>query len=158
MRQRFIWVYLLSFMNAIWSRAIQGKLLSNIRWKDLLDALRGLMVESIERWSKKHLDKTWKQTSDHKTKLNQKRRSKQSLHESQGEPQGERDIIRLQNPTEDKRTFRLMLTSAHLGRHGWTSQWFLMTANWESQWFQGLSYLYGNSFRLIPWFNLPNML
>ena len=158
MRQRFIWVYLLSFMNAIWSRAIQGKLLSNICWKDLLDALRGLMVESIERWSKKHLDKTWKQTSDHKTKINQKRRSKQSLHESQGEPQGERDIIRLQNPTEDKRTFRLMLTSAHLGRHGWTSQWFLILRIENLSDSRVWAICTGNSFRLIPWFNLPNML
>ena len=34
------------------------------------------------------------------------------LHESQGEPRGERDVIRLRNPTEDKRAFRRMLTSA----------------------------------------------
>ena len=31
---------------------------------------------------------------------------------SQGEPRGERDVIRLRNPTEDKRAFRRMLTSA----------------------------------------------
>ena len=36
------------------------------------------------------------------------------LHESQGEPRGERDLIRLRNPTEDKRAFRQMLTSADL--------------------------------------------
>ena len=36
------------------------------------------------------------------------------LHESQGEPRGERDVIRLRNPTEDKRAFRRMLTSADL--------------------------------------------
>ena len=34
------------------------------------------------------------------------------LHESQREPRGERDVIRLRNPTEDKRAFRRMLTSA----------------------------------------------
>ena len=34
--------------------------------------------------------------------------------ESQGEPRGERDVIRLRNPTEDKRAFRRMLTSADL--------------------------------------------
>ena len=38
--------------------------------------------------------------------------SKRSLHESPGEPRGERDVIRLRNPTEDKRAFRRMLTSA----------------------------------------------
>ena len=95
--------YLLFFMDAILSGAIQGMLLSNIRWKDLLNALRGLieakhfkktsfpnrcsgifLVESIEGWSKKQ-DKTSKQTSDHKTKINQSGRSKRSLHESQGE-------------------------------------------------------------------------
>ena len=83
--------YLLFFMNAIWSGAIQGMLLSNIRWKDLLDALRGLieakhfwktsfsnrcsgifLVESIEGWSKKQ-EKTSKQTSDDQTKINQSR-------------------------------------------------------------------------------------
>ena len=37
-----------------------------------------------------------------------------SLHESQGEPRGECDVIRLQNPTEDKRAFRRMLMSADL--------------------------------------------
>ena len=36
------------------------------------------------------------------------------LHESQGEPRGEGDVIRLRNPTEDKRAFRRMLTSADL--------------------------------------------
>ena len=103
-------------------------LLSNIRWKDLLDALLRLewsrrniktsspnrcsgifLVESIEGWSKKQ-DKTSKQTSDHQT--NQSGRSKQSLHESHGEARGERDVIRLRNLTEDKRAFRRMLTSA----------------------------------------------
>ena len=34
------------------------------------------------------------------------------IYESQGEPRGERDVIRLRNPTEDKRAFRRMLTSA----------------------------------------------
>ena len=43
-------------------------------------------------------------TSDHQT--NQSGRSKQSLHESQGEPRGEGDVIGLRNPTEDKRAFR----------------------------------------------------
>ena len=41
-------------------------------------------------------------------KINQSGRSKRSLHESQGEPRGERDVIRLRNPTEDKRAFRRM--------------------------------------------------
>ena len=95
--------YFIFFKNAIWSGAIQGMLLSNTRWKDLIDALRGLieakhfkkhpfqtnasgivLVESIEGWSKKQ-DKTSKQTSDQKTKINQSGRSKRSLHESQGE-------------------------------------------------------------------------
>ena len=67
------------------------------------------LFESMEGWWKKQ-DKTSKQTSDHQT--NQSGRSKRSLHESQGEPRGERDVIRLQNPTEDKRAFRRMLTSA----------------------------------------------
>ena len=41
------------------------------------------------------------------------RRSKQSsVHDSQEEPRSERDVIRLRNPTEDKRAFRRMLTSA----------------------------------------------
>ena len=31
---------------------------------------------------------------------------------SQGKLRGERDVIRLRNPTEDKRAFRRMLTSA----------------------------------------------
>ena len=31
-----------------------------------------------------------------------------------GEPRGERDVIRLRNPTEDKGAFRRMLTSADL--------------------------------------------
>ena len=69
------------------------------------------LVESIEGWSKKQ-DKTSKQTSDHKT--NQSGRSKRSLHESQREPRGERDVIRLRNPTEDQRAFRRMLTIADL--------------------------------------------
>ena len=47
---------------------------------------------------------------DHQT--NQSGRSKRSLHESQGKPRGERDVIRLRNPTEDKRAFRRRLTSA----------------------------------------------
>ena len=51
-----------------------------------------------------------KQTSDHQT--NQGGRSKRSLHESQGEPRAERDVIRLRNQTEDERAFRRMLTSA----------------------------------------------
>ena len=96
-------------MNAIWSGAIQGMLLSNIRWKDVPDALRGFIEakdfkktsfpnrcsgifldESVEGRSKKQ-DKTSKQTSDHKTKINQSGRSKRSLHQ---EPRGERDVIR----------------------------------------------------------------
>ena len=123
--------YLLFFMDAILSGAIQGMLLSNIRWKVLLNALKGLieakhfkkktsfpnrcsgifLVESIEGWSKKQ-DKTSKLTSDHKTKINHIGRSKGSLHDSQGEPRGEGGVIRLRNPTEDKRAFRRMLTSA----------------------------------------------
>ena len=55
-------------------------------------------------------DKTSKQTSDHQK--NQSGRLKRNLHESKEEPRGERDVIRLRNPTEDKRTFRRMLTSA----------------------------------------------
>ena len=55
-------------------------------------------------------DKTSKQTSDHQK--NQSGRSKRSLHESEEEPRDERDVIRLRNPTEDKRAFRQMLTSA----------------------------------------------
>ena len=47
-----------------------------------------------------------------KSSENQSGRSKRSLHESQEEPRGERDVIRLRNPTEDKRAFRRMLTSA----------------------------------------------
>ena len=34
------------------------------------------------------------------------------VHESKGKPRGERDVIRLRTPTEDKRAFRRMLTSA----------------------------------------------
>ena len=126
MGQRFIWVVFF-FTNAIRSGAIQRMLLSNIRCKDLLDALLRLewsrrniktsspnrcsgifLVESIEGWLKKQ-DKTSKQTSDHQT--NQSGRSKRSLHESQGEPRGERDVIRLRNPTEDKRAFRVLTFS-----------------------------------------------
>ena len=51
-----------------------------------------------------------------KTRLRNKhqiiRRSNWSLRESQGKRGGERDVIRLRNPTEDKRAFRRMLTSA----------------------------------------------
>ena len=60
-------------------------------------------------------DKTSKQTSNHQT--NRSGRSKRSLYESQGEPRGERDVIRLRNPTEDKRAFRRMLTSADLSKY-----------------------------------------
>ena len=67
------------------------------------------MVESIEGSSKKQ-DKTSKQTSDHQK--NQSGRWKRSLHESRGEPRGERGVIRLRNPTEDERAFRRMLTNA----------------------------------------------
>ena len=73
-----------------------------------------ILVESIEGWSKKQ-DKTSKQTSAHET--NKGGRSKRSLHESQGQPRGERDVIRLRNPTEDKRAFRRMLTSADRFKH-----------------------------------------
>ena len=31
--------------------------------------------------------------------------------ESQGEPRGERDVIRLRNPTEDKKAFRVLTYS-----------------------------------------------
>ena len=120
-------------MNAIWSGAIhaQGMLLSDIRWKDPLDALRGI-IEA--KHFKKHPFQTdavassWLNQSrdDRKSKtrprnkhqiirqklIMQNGRSKRSLHESQGEPRGERDVIRLRNPTEDKRAFRQMLTSA----------------------------------------------
>ena len=34
--------------------------------------------------------------------------------ETTRKPRGERDVIRLRNPTEDKRAFRRMLTSADL--------------------------------------------
>ena len=126
-------------MNAIWSGAIhaQGMLLSDIRWKDLLDALRGI-IEA--KHFKKHPFQTdavassWLNQSrdDRKSKtrprnkhqiirqklIMQNGRSKRSLHESQGEPRGERDVIRLRNPTEDKRTFRRMLTSADRPRLG----------------------------------------
>ena len=78
------------------------------------------LVESIEGWSKKQ-DKTSKQTSDHQT--NQSGRSKQSLHESHGEARGERDVIRLRNPTEDKRAFRRMLTSADQTRKDKRGPW-----------------------------------
>ena len=39
------------------------------------------------------------QNADHQT--NQSGRSKRSSHESQEVPHGERDVVRLQNPTED---------------------------------------------------------
>ena len=130
--------------------AIQGMLLSNIRWKDLLDALLRLewsrrniktsspnrcsgifLVESIEGWSKKQ-DKTSKQTSDHQT--NQSGRSKQSLHESHGEARGERDVIRLRNPTEDKRAFRVLTfsLSLSLSKAGRREPWERGCA-WKSQ-------------------------
>ena len=125
--------YLLFFMNAIWSGAIQGMLLSNIRWKGLRDALRGLietkhfkktsfpnrwsgifLVESIEGWSNKQ-DNTSKQTSDHKTKINPERTIGAKLTwVTGGTTRRAWRLIRLRNPTEDKRAFRRMLTSADL--------------------------------------------
>ena len=67
------------------------------------------LFESIEGWSKKQ-DKTSKQTSDHQT--NQSGRSKRSLNMNHEPARGERDVIRFRNPTEDKRAFWRMLTSA----------------------------------------------
>ena len=71
------------------------------------------LVESIEGWSRKQ-DKTSKQTSGHQT--NQSGRSKQKYTWVTGKyiPRVERDVIRLRNPTDDRRAFRRMLTSADL--------------------------------------------
>ena len=47
-------------------------------------------------------------------KSNKSDRDDRSADESHIELRGERDVIRLRNPTEDKRAFRRMLTSADL--------------------------------------------
>ena len=46
--------------------------------------------------------------------ISQRGWSKRSLHESHGEARGERDVICLRNPTEDKRALWWMLMSADL--------------------------------------------
>ena len=68
-------------------------------------------VESIEGWSKKQ-DKTLKQTSDHQTNLSGRSKQKHTWVTGKYIPQGEHEVICLQNPTEDKRAFWRMLTSA----------------------------------------------
>jgi len=93
---------------------------SNIPWKALLDSLRSFIeakktpfpngcssvffVESIEGWSKKQ-DKTSKQT------VRSSDKSEWTI-EAKAYMSHRRDVIRLRNPTEDKRAFRRMLTSA----------------------------------------------
>ena len=135
MGQRFIWVLFACSCNSSWMPFVPGPfkgcysvtsaertfLMRQEAWSrrniktSFPNRCSGIfLVESIEGWSKKQ-DKTSKQTSDHQT--NQSGRSKQSLHESHGEARGERDVIRLRNPTEDKRAFRRMLTSANLRRN-----------------------------------------
>ena len=110
---------------AWWSGAIQRMLFSNIHWKVLLFTPRSMkrletskhpvngdsdifLFESIEGWSTKQ-DKTSEQTvrSSDKSVYD---RSRSILYI----PRGERDVIRLRNPTEDSRAFRRMLTSADL--------------------------------------------
>ena len=67
------------------------------------------LVESIEGWSKKQ-DKTSKQTVRSSDKSEWTIEAKWVT--GKYIPRGERDVIRLRNPTEDKRAFRRMLTSA----------------------------------------------
>ena len=69
------------------------------------------LVESIEGWSKKQ-DKTSKQTVRSSDKSEWTIEAKWVT--GRYIPRGERDVIRLRNPTEDKRAFRRMLTSADL--------------------------------------------
>ena len=69
------------------------------------------LAESIEGWSKKQ-DKTSKQTVRSSDKSEWTIEAKWVT--GKYIPRGERDVIRLRNPTEDKRAFRRMLTSADL--------------------------------------------
>ena len=67
------------------------------------------LVESIEGWSKKQ-DTTSKQSVRSSDKSEWTIEAK--LVTGKYISRGERDVIRLRNPTEDKRAFRRMLTSA----------------------------------------------
>ena len=118
-------------MNAIRSGAIQRMLVSNIRWKDLLDVRRGLLDRGE---TLKHHFQTdavasfWLNQSrdDRKSKTRPRNkhqiirqirvddRSETYMSAGKYEPRGERDVIRFRNSTEDKRAFRRMLTSADL--------------------------------------------
>ena len=60
-------------------------------------------LESIQEWSKK-----WDKNSHQKSNKS----DTESAEESHIELRGERDVIRLRNPTEDRRAFRRMLASA----------------------------------------------
>ena len=128
--QRFIWVLFACssnfFMNAIRSGAIQGFLLSNIRRKDLTDALRGLI--EAKHWNTLSKQMQWhrlgwinrgmieKARQDLETNFRSSDKSKWTIEAKltwvTWGTRGERDVIRLRNPTEDKGAFRRMLTSA----------------------------------------------
>ena len=68
-------------------------------------------LESIEEWSKK-----WDKISHQKS--NKSDIDDGNADESHINLRGERDVIRLRNPTEDKRAFRRILTSAD---HPWSA-------------------------------------
>ena len=53
-------------------------------------------------------------TSDHQTNQSGRSKPKHTRVTVKYIPRGESDVIRLRNPTEDKRAFRRMLTSADL--------------------------------------------
>ena len=68
-------------------------------------------LESIEEWSKK-----WDKTSQQKS--NKSDIDDRTADGSHIKLWGERDVIRLRNPTEDERAFRRILTSAD---HPWSA-------------------------------------
>ena len=109
---------------AWWSGAIQRMLFSNIHWKVLYPA------EQEEAWNFKTSFKrrqwhlllwiNWgmieKARQDLETNIRSSDKSEWTIEAKwvTGKyiPRGERDVIRLRNPTEDWRAFRRMLTSA----------------------------------------------
>ena len=134
MGQRFIWVLFAYLCNSSWmpfqpgpfkgcysvtstegSSSIRQEAWSRRNIKALFPNGCNIifLVESIAGWSKKarqDLDKP----SDHQTNQSGRSRQKHTWVTAKYIPRGERDVIRLRNPTEDKRAFRRMLTTADL--------------------------------------------
>ena len=54
-----------------------------------------------------------------------------SADESHIKLRGERDVIRLRNPTEDKRAFRMLTSADPFGQRHGENRTFLPTHHWE---------------------------